>query len=122
MSNLQNTVTTGKRDDITLLVRNFNFPLPHALKSPTNQSVRFNPIVESVPIITMPENDYSSTGITEENSDLSTTETSSTSDIYPDAKSTNKNTRIKSYVNFSEYYENVEKRRREGTLPEGINF
>uniref|UniRef100_V9IGP9 Mitogen-activated protein kinase kinase kinase 7 interacting protein 1 n=2 Tax=Apis cerana TaxID=7461 RepID=V9IGP9_APICE len=70
----------------------------------------------------MPENDYSSTGITEENSDLSTTETSSTSDIYPDAKSTNKNTRIKSYVNFSEYYENVEKRRREGTLPEGINF
>lgn len=122
MSNLQSTVTTGKRDDITLLVRNFNFPLPHALKSPTNQSVRFNPIVESVPIITMPENDYSSTGITEENSDLSTTETSSTSDIYPDTKSTNKNTRIKSYVNFSEYYENVEKRRREGTLPEGINF
>lgn len=122
MSNLQSTVTTGKRDDITLLVRNFNFPLPHALKSPTNQSVRFNPIVESVPIITMPENDYSSIGITEENSDLSTTETSSTSDIYPDAKSTNKNTRIKSYVNFSEYYENVEKRRREGTLPEGINF
>lgn len=122
MSNLQSTVTTGKRDDITLLVRNFNFPLPHALKSPTNQSVRFNPIVESTPIITMPENDYSSTGITEENSDLSTTETSSTSDMYPDAKSTNKNTRIKSYVNFSEYYENVEKRRREGTLPEGINF
>lgn len=122
MSNLQSTVTTGKRDDITLLVRNFNFPLPHALKSPTNQSVRFNPIVESVPIITMPENDYSSTGITEENSDLSTTETSSTSDIYPNAKSTNRNTRIKSYVNFSEYYENVEKRRREGTLPEGINF
>lgn len=122
MSNLQSTVTTGKRDDITLLVRNFNFPLPHALKSPTNQSVRFNPIVESVPIITMPENDYSSTGITEENSDLSTTETSSTSDIYPDTRSTNKNTRIKSYVNFSEYYENVEKRRQEGTLPKGINF
>lgn len=122
MSNLQSTVTTGKRDDITLLVRNFNFPLPHALKSPTNQSVRFNPIVESVPIITMPENDYSSTGITEENSDLSTTETSSTSDIYPDTRSTNKNTRIKSYVNFSEYYENVEKRRQEGTLPKDLSL
>ncbi|KOC70998.1 TGF-beta-activated kinase 1 and MAP3K7-binding protein 1 [Habropoda laboriosa] len=123
MSNLQSTVTTGKRDDITLLVRNFNFPLPHALKSPTNQSVRFNPIVESAPIITMSENDYSNTGITEENSDLSTTETSSTSDMYPPgARPINRNTRIKPYVNFSEYYENVEKRRREGTLPEGINF
>lgn len=123
MSNLQSTVTTGKRDDITLLVRNFNFPLPHALKSPTNQSVRFNPIVESAQITTMPENEYSSTSVTEENSDFSTTETSSTSDMYPSgAKSTNKNSRIKPYVNFSEYYENVEKRRREGTLPEGINF
>lgn len=123
MSNLQSTITSGKRDDITLLVRNFNFPLPHALRSPTNQSVRFNPIVESAPITTIPGNDYSSTGITEENSDFSTTETSSTSDIYPPgARSTNRNARIKSYVNFSEYYENVEKRRREGTLPEGINF
>lgn len=123
MSNLQSTVTTGKRDDITLLVRNFNFPLPHALKSPTNQSVRFNPIVESAQITTMLENEYSSTSVTEENSDFSTTETSSTSDMYPSgAKSTNKNSRIKPYVNFSEYYENVEKRRQEGTLPEGINF
>lgn len=32
----------GRRDDITLLVRNFNFPLPHALASPT-PVVRFNP-------------------------------------------------------------------------------
>lgn len=123
MSNLQSTVTTGKRDDITLLVRNFNFPLPNALKSPTNQSVRFNPIVESALISAIPEKDYSSTGVTEENSDLSTTETSSTSDMYPpSARPVNRNTRIKPYVNFSEYYENVEKRRQEGSLPASINF
>lgn len=123
MSNSKSTVTTGKRDDITLLVRNFNFPLPHALKSPTNQSVRFNPVVESAPLTTASETDYSSTGIAEENSDMSTTESSSTSDMYPPgARPTNRNARIKPYVNFSEYYENVERRRRDGTLPEGINF
>jgi len=33
-----------------------------------------------------------------------------------------RNARIKPYVDFSEYYENVEKRRKEGTLPEGIDF
>lgn len=123
MSISQSTVTTGKRDDITLLVRNFNFPLPHALKSPTNQSVRFNPIVETASITTMSENeDYSSTGVTDENFDASTSDTS-TSDMYPPgAKPADRNARIKPYVDFSEYYENVEKRRREGTLPEGINF
>ena len=114
MSNSKSTVTTGKRDDITLLVRNFNFPLSPALKSPTNQSVRFNPIVESAPPT------IASTGTAEENSDNSTTESGSTSDMYPPgARPTNRNARIKPYVNFSDYYENVERRRREGTLPEG---
>lgn len=124
MSNSQNTITTGKREDITLLVRNFNFPLPHALKSPTSQSVRFNPIVQTAPL-RLPDEDFSSTGtgITEENFDISTSETSTTSDMYPPGtKPADRNARIKPYVNFAEYYENVEKRRQEGTLPEGINF
>ncbi|EFN82775.1 TGF-beta-activated kinase 1 and MAP3K7-binding protein 1 [Harpegnathos saltator] len=126
MSNTQSTLTTGKRDDITLLVRNFNFPLPHALKSPTSQSVRFNPVVQTAPVRTIPDNeDFSSTGITDDNFDTSTTETSTTttSDMYPPgARITDRNARIKPYVDFSEYYENVEKRRQEGTLPEGIDF
>jgi len=115
---------TSKRDDITLLVRNFNFPLSHALKSPTGQSVRFNPVVQTAPI-SIPDEDLSSTstGITDENFDTSTTETSTTSDMYPPgARITERNARIKPYVDFSEYYENVEKRRKEGTLPEGIDF
>lgn len=122
MSNTQNTMITSKRDDITLLVRNFNFPLSHALKSPTSQSVRFNPVVQTAPISIPDNEDLSSisTGITDENfDDASTTETSTTSDIYPSgARITDPNARIKPYVDFSEYYENVEKRRKEGTLPE----
>jgi len=77
MSNTQNTMTTGKRDDITLLVRNFNFPLPHALKSPTSQSVRFNPVVQTAPI-SIPDNEEllsTNTDITDNNIDTSTTET-----------------------------------------------
>ncbi|KYM87348.1 TGF-beta-activated kinase 1 and MAP3K7-binding protein 1 [Atta colombica] len=128
MSNTQNTMTTGKRDDITLLVRNFNFPLSHALKSPTNRSdhsVRFNPVVQTAPINMLDNEDLSSTstGITDDNVDTSTTETSTTSDLYPPGtRITERNARIKPYVDFSEYYENVEKRRKEGTLPESIDF
>lgn len=125
MSNTQNTMTTGKRDDITLLVRNFNFPLPHALKSPTSQSVRFNPVVQTAPISIQPDNEdlsSTSTGVTDDNVDTSTTETSTTSDLYPPGARMERNARIKPYVDFSEYYENVEKRRKEGTLPEGIDF
>lgn len=125
MSNTQNTMITSKRDDITLLVRNFNFPLSHALKSPTSQSVRFNPVVQTAPI-SIPDNEdlsSTSTGITDDNFNTSTTETSTTSDMYPPgARITDRNARIKPYVDFSEYYENVEKRRKEGTLPEGIDF
>lgn len=124
MSNTQNTMISSKRDDITLLVRNFNFPLSHALKSPTSQSVRFNPVVQTAPI-SIPDEDLSSTstGITDDNFNTSTTETSTTSDMYPPgARITDRNARIKPYVDFSEYYENVEKRRKEGTLPEGIDF
>lgn len=128
MSNTQSTMTTGKRDDITLLVRNFNFPLPHALKSPTSrpdQSVRFNPVVQTAPINMLDNEDLSSisTGVTDDNADTSTTETSTTSDLYPPgARMAERNARIKPYVDFSEYYENIEKRRKEGTLPEGIDF
>lgn len=126
MSNTQNTMTTGKRDDITLLVRNCNFPLPHALKSPTSQSVRFNPVVQTAPI-SIPDKDEdlssTSTSVVDDNVDTSTTETSTTSDLYPPgARMADRNARIKPYVDFSEYYENVEKRRKEGTLPEGIDF
>lgn len=33
-------IPSGKRDDITLLVRNFNYAMPNALNSPVNPQVR----------------------------------------------------------------------------------
>lgn len=48
------SIVGGKRDDITLLVRNFNFPMPHGTGAPAGlisnnvNSVRFNPVVRTV--------------------------------------------------------------------------
>ncbi|XP_011505177.1 PREDICTED: TGF-beta-activated kinase 1 and MAP3K7-binding protein 1-like isoform X2 [Ceratosolen solmsi marchali] len=56
MSNSQNTLTNGKRDDITLLVRNFNFPMPNALKSPTIASMHFNPQITNTESYCVSEN------------------------------------------------------------------
>lgn len=128
MSNSESAQTSGKREDITLLVRNFNFPIPHALTSPTAPSVRFNPIVETVASSATFGDDQSQhltlgTAVTEDNFGTSTNETSTTSDLYPaNSKPIDRNAKITPYVNFSEYYENVNKRRTEGTLPEGIDF
>ncbi|XP_012280880.1 TGF-beta-activated kinase 1 and MAP3K7-binding protein 1 [Orussus abietinus] len=124
MSNSRNNLLPGKRDDITLLVRNINFPLPHALRSPINQSVRFNPIIQTAPLTVLHNDDYSSTGTgVADNFDTSTSETSTTSDIYPPgSKTSNRNAKIKPYVDFSEYFKTVEKRRQDGTLPDGIDF
>ena len=126
MSNSSSTVTNGKREDITLLVRNFNFPLTNALKSPTSPSVRFDPVVQTALVLNPAEQQdgYSTrSDITDESYDAFTATTSTTSDIYPPvANPVSRNTRIKPYVDFSEYYCNVEKRRQEGTLPEGIDF
>nr|CAD7260591.1 unnamed protein product [Timema shepardi] len=127
------SIITGKRDDITLLVRNFNFPMPNALNSPTNAVVRFNPVVTTV---NTPQWEASDDNLTSENSmtdtnttttnttdqnDTSTTESSS--DIIPHRLNPmDPNQRVNSYVDFSEYYRNVEKMRQEGTLPPGIDF
>ncbi|XP_063989119.1 TGF-beta-activated kinase 1 and MAP3K7-binding protein 1-like [Diachasmimorpha longicaudata] len=123
MSNPESSQTSGKREDITLLVRNFNFPLPHALKSPTIGQVRFNPIVQTT--VASAQDDYSSisTVAGNDNFDPSSNETSSTSELYPPgAKPPDRNARIKPYVDFTEYFDNVERRKEGGTLPEGIDF
>lgn len=73
------------------------------------------------------DNDYDSSSGTnatdQQNCDTSTTETSTTSDMYPPGeKPENRDAKIKPYVDFTEYFKNVDKRREEGTLPEGIDF
>lgn len=109
----------GRRDDITLLVRNFNFPLPHALASPT-PVVRFNPnpTVNTIPDWTSSQSEVETTQST--GPEDTTTTTTSSSEVY--TSHTPKIERIKPYVDFSEFYRNVEIARKEGTLPDGIDF
>ncbi|XP_018336381.1 TGF-beta-activated kinase 1 and MAP3K7-binding protein 1-like [Agrilus planipennis] len=121
MSN-SNSVKT-KREDITLVMRNFNFPMPNAINSPTNPSVSFNSVSpQNLTLTNTAVNSYnvSTRNTTAEN----TNDTSSSSDgrrtdtddgLGPDQ-------RIDAYVDFSIYYNNVEKARKNGTLPEGIDF
>lgn len=117
----------SKRDDITLLIRNFNFPLPNAKQSPINPTVRFNSnvdiqsmhstlteeiLTDSVqsPSVT---NSYESTLLSNQydtnNSDYKRSEYDG------DAK-------IPSYVDFTDFFSNVEVAKKNNTLPEGIEF
>lgn len=85
----------GKRDDITLLVRNFNYPLQCPASSTIQSAV----------------------------SGLYTCSTSGTSSSSEASRpATDRNAKIKAYVDFSEYFINVERRRREGTLPNDMNY
>ncbi|XP_058793632.1 TGF-beta-activated kinase 1 and MAP3K7-binding protein 1-like [Phymastichus coffea] len=106
MRNSNNSSTNGKHDDITLLIRNFNYPLPNALKSPTVPPlINFNQIEHTM-------------STTTENV-VSTTDNTSTSDTEMDdtRPTKNVNKKIQSYCDFSEFYEKFEKKKREGTLP-----
>ncbi|OXU29520.1 hypothetical protein TSAR_003832 [Trichomalopsis sarcophagae] len=103
--NMSNSnAANGKRDDITLLVRNFNFPLPNAIKSPTSA---YNPLL----MTSRGTDDYDMT-IEEPGTSTTSTET------YDSTRAAdNRNVRIKPYVDFSEFYANYEKRKKDGTLP-----
>ncbi|XP_065351282.1 TGF-beta-activated kinase 1 and MAP3K7-binding protein 1-like [Cloeon dipterum] len=102
-----------QRDDITLMVRNFNFPMPYALpNSPmTVPTVTFNPKVEMISYeptnstSTMPESTISSTNSMDT---TSTNNTSSNESSYgPYTNASNSHARIKPYVDFSPYYASV---------------
>lgn len=119
MSNSQNSSKSGKREDITLLVRNFNFPLPNALKSPSGQSVHFNPIVQTA-VASVQEGDFCTSNVSDFNP--STNDTTSTSETSSVNTRPDRNAKIQPYVDFSEFFENVERRRKDGTLPKDIDF
>ncbi|CAG9770611.1 unnamed protein product [Ceutorhynchus assimilis] len=114
MSNSFNHSCTPKREDITLVLRNFNYPLPNALKSPTKPTVQFNPLVIANDIT----NSNNSTQHTLTNlSTISKTNTTTSSeaktesedDIGPDQ-------RIPAYVDFGDFYKNFEEAKKNGTL------
>ncbi|CAG9862657.1 unnamed protein product [Phyllotreta striolata] len=121
MSNSLNNSCSPKREDITLVLRNFNFPLPNAITTPTTPSVTFNPIVAENTISsrssTMKSDVVSSTSTTVKTSDSSSTRDSDEGDdpVDPDQK-------IEAYVDFSDFYSNFNKAKKDGTLPKGLDL
>ena len=122
---LKNNLTPKPNTHMTLLIRNFNF-LPPVPQNEQKSAVRFNPIVQSKSNTLLNEIDselYSSETNIETNDSNSNIDTNrsieSSSDIYP-SRPHDKDRRIKGYVDFSCYYENVAKARKNGTLPSFI--
>lgn len=93
------------REDMTLLIRNFNYPLPNAPLKRASQS--------------RSTSDTSSSILT---ADGTGTNSSTTSDFLENGRFFNPMQTIKPYVDFSGYYKMVEEARKNGTLPAGINF
>ncbi|XP_028169174.1 TGF-beta-activated kinase 1 and MAP3K7-binding protein 1-like [Ostrinia nubilalis] len=122
---VKNNLTPKANTHMSLVIRNFNFLPPiDDDPIPKNPSVRFNPIVQSKSTTLLNEIDseqYSSGNEIETNDSIVDTNRSdrsveSSSDIYP-ARQFEKERKIKGYVDFSCYYENVAKARKNGTLP-----
>lgn len=102
-------------NDVTLLVRNFNFPLPNAIQK-RNSQVRFNPVIAER---SNPLQYFESDSTLDTNtSSIISTNSSTTSDCMI----LDKNKKIAPYVDFTDYYRRVEEARKNNTLPKNIEF
>lgn len=130
---VKNNLTPKPNTHMSLLIRNFNFLPTEDDEDPPSQSVtknasvRFNPIVQSKSNTLLNEIDseiYSS-GTNEIETNDSNIDTNrsmeSSSDTDPVARQFDRNRKIKGYVDFSCYFENVAKARKNGTLPDFID-
>ncbi|KAJ0170696.1 hypothetical protein K1T71_013468 [Dendrolimus kikuchii] len=123
---VKNNLTPKSNTHMSLLIRNFNFlsPIPDNQSTgiAKNASVRFNPIVQSKSNTLLNEIDSEIYSNEETNDSIVDTNRSieSSSDIYPTGRQYERDRKIKGYVDFSCYYENVAKARRNGTLPDFI--
>lgn len=109
-----------RRDDITILIRNFNFVMPKFNK---RGAVRFNSVVREHSAnnsIIFTDNTLSSTNTSQYINTNSST--SSYSDTNQGSRYRREQEKISPYVDFSEYYRNVEEAKKNGTLPPGIDF
>lgn len=105
------------REDITLLVRNFNYPMPNAIQRNENL-MQFSP---KLPKATTSSNKYFSTSDSNKIIQSLYSTSSSTSSVGSIA-TIDTNKRIKSYVDFSDYYKNVEEAKKKNSLDPSINF
>ncbi|KAL4710044.1 hypothetical protein ACJJTC_011629 [Scirpophaga incertulas] len=120
---VKNNLTPKPNTHMSLLIRNFNFLPPVEESVQKSTSVRFNPIVQSKSSSLL----LNEIGIllgysgneTENDSIVDTNQSAESSDIYP-PRQFEKDRKIKGYVDFSCYYDNVAKARKNGTLPDFI--
>lgn len=106
-------------NDVTLLVRNFDFPLPNAIQK-RNSQVRFNPVINERSN-SLQYSESENTLDTNTSSIISTN--SSSSDFNRDESMIlDKNKKIASYVDFTDYYKRVEEAKKNNTLPKNIEF
>lgn len=141
---VKNNLTPKPNTHMSLLIRNFNFlptiedSLPKAHGVAKTASVRFNPIVQSKSSTSLNEieSEIYSSGTNEIESEIYSSGTNeietndsnadsnrsieSSSDIDPVAREFDRNRKIRAYVDFSCYFENVAKARKNGTLPDFI--
>lgn len=144
----ENNAEFKSRPDATLMIRNFNYPLPNEVRPPQNRNnvcylfhsisifmrfiflkmchlfqVTFNPINREhlLSTNTVSSSDQSGNNDTTNsyytNSSATTTTSSSNRSEFFD-----KNARISPYVDFSDFYKNIEAAQRNGTLPSILRF
>lgn len=122
------------REDITLLVRNFNYPMPNAIHTQRNRNNHLRGVmVQRAPYPPSPFPQLPCTQppfpqsffSTSNRSIIDTTHTyhtnSSTSSTEP-SDTIDRNRKVRPYVDFTEYYKNIEDARAKGNLPAFIEF
>lgn len=113
----------SRRHDITLLIRNFNYPIPHAIKRRERQSTSSSSSnIESSVTTTINSPTYTATNLSQGESFYTDTNSSTASSGRVDYARVFSDKKIKPYVDFAEYYQNVEASRKAGTLPINIEF
>ncbi|XP_055586589.1 TGF-beta-activated kinase 1 and MAP3K7-binding protein 1-like [Uranotaenia lowii] len=137
-ANRQKQMTFRNRDDITLLIRNFNYPLPNAFNNRKNSSrsqssgtVASSPTSPSSTATgsdATPTNthsyQHSYAGTDTELSGLGTNVSVSSSERHDHdhAAPEQQERKVKPYVDFSDYHRRVAEARKLNKLPPGIDF
>lgn len=111
------------REDITLLVRNFNYPMPNAIHTQRNRTHHLRGLMVQRPPSTQSTTTFFSTSNRSSIIDTSNTyyTNSSTSSTEP-SHTIDRNRKVRPYVDFTDYYKNVEAARVKGALSASIEF
>lgn len=97
----------NSRDDMTLLIRNFSFDMPHSIEAQSIENSKQSTLSSTL---------SGNRTVMNTNTSYSSTNTSVNYSSY------NTERKTKPYVSFQEYFENVEQARKEGKLPTNIEF